>query len=384
MMSGIQARFRTGRHDSRQPGSTRLKTLEEDHPMSPLNPALFATLSAEFKSVRVSNPGARMVARYVQGPDGRPRKQVISPGEYYQINCIFCNDLRYRLWINHMWGVPDPRTGSRHRWAAKCFNEDCLADEDNRVELIRRASWYGRSAAAGRVEVLPGRVQADLGKPVPLPSDFVPLCDLEDDHPARQYVRGRGFDPDQLARDRRVGFSRMAFCLSSTGRLVIPVFVRKDEEFACWGWQARAIVEEQHGRYFTCAGLKRSCVLYGLELVQPGDGAVMICEGATDVWRAGNNAVALLGCHAAEEQVRLIRKHLRGRPLIVALDPDAREDAKRLVNSLRSARARSVLRKDATPVIDLQLPKGRDPADLPTKELWRRAQQALARSNSKL
>jgi hypothetical protein len=348
--------------------------------MQPLNPTLYRALLREFGKVLVADEGAEMVATYHRDPDGRTRMSVVSAGEYYRINCPFCVDLRFRLWINHRWGVRDPRTGTRNRWLAICFNENCLASEENRLDLIERTSWYQRGAGAGRVAVLAGRV-VDAGQRIALPRDFVPLDQLPKDHPARRYVRGRGFDPDRLARLWGVGFSeREAFCLSSVGRLVIPVYKPHEGKFVCWGWQARAVVEEQWGRYFTAPGLKKSHLLYGLERAVKGAGPVLVCEGATDVWRAGGNAVALLGHYASEEQVCLLRKYFPGRPLAVALDPDAHADARALVEKLRSARAGSLLNPDGAPVALVPLLAGKDPGDCGHKELWALAERALRRA----
>src|SRR5262245_43966672 len=93
---------------------------------SPLNPQLYEALSRAFGPVLVAHDGARMEAAYLPDCTGALIKRAISPGEYYRVNCFACGDTRHRLWVNHMWGVRDPRTGTRHRWAAKCFNEDCL------------------------------------------------------------------------------------------------------------------------------------------------------------------------------------------------------------------------------------------------------------------
>lgn len=349
--------------------------------MSPLNPQLYQALERVFGRVEVVHPGAKMVATYAPGPNGRLQKRAISPGEYYKVSCPYCNDTRLRLWISHCWGVRDWKTGTRHRWMAICYNEDCLAREDNRVDLIRRTAWYHREAGAGHVQVLTGRAEP-AGKPIPLPRDFLRLDDLDENHPAREYVRARRFDPDVLARVWQVGFSHEPRLMAWSGRLVVPFFRPGEEEV--WGWQGRRIVDgslAEGPKYYTVGGFKKSHLLYGLERARKGDGPVLVCEGVTDVWRAGKDAVALLGKSASQEQMRLIRKHLRGRPLVVALDSDARDEAKQLVEDLRSWRARS-LRPDSARVVRLRLPAGDDPCDLQRKELWRLARAALQRLKS--
>jgi hypothetical protein len=348
--------------------------------MTPLNPALFHALH-QFGPVGVSAPGEGLVATYLPTPDGRVWMQVVSPGEYYRVNCPFCNDTRQRLWVNHRWGVRDPRTGTRNRWLAICYNENCLSHEANRLELIEATAWYHREAGAGRVAVAGGRAEP-VGRPVRLPRDYVPLDQLERGHRARRYVRQRGFNPDALARDWGIGFSREAYYLASAGRLLIPVYRVERGEPVCWGWQARALEpsDEAGSKYFTAPKMKKSQLLYGLERVDGGTGPVLVCEGAVDVWRAGRNAVALLGKYASAEQLRLLQKHLRGRPLAVALDPDAPEEAESLVRKMRQARAKSLLNPDGAPVVRVRLPAGHDPGDCDPDQLWELAERALRRA----
>lgn len=340
--------------------------------MKVLNSPLFDALTREFGSVRVADEGAAMVAQHVRVPGGRTRLIVSSAGEYYRVNCFACNDTRYRLWINHRWGVTDAKTGSRHRWAAKCFNEDCLAREENRVELIRRTSWYDRTAGAGRVKILPGKV-IDPGSPKPLPEDFVRLDALKKGHPARKYVKGRGFTPDHIAELWGVGYSEDGpFPSARLGRLVIPIHRVAADGTRVWGWQARKLNE--HGRspkYFTAPDLKKSTLLYGAERVHAGNGPVAVCEGPIDVWRFGKDAVALFGKDASEFQIRLLCRIADKRPLIVALDGEAEDEAEKLVTQLRHARETSLLRPDTSPVLLLSLPAGKDPADCTTEELER-------------
>jgi hypothetical protein len=338
--------------------------------MNVLNPELFEALKREFGEVRVSDPGSAMVGRHVRYPGGTVRLVVSTAGEYYTVACCFCNDTRFRLWINHRWGVRDPVTGSRHRWAAVCYNEDCLAQEENRVELIRRTSWYHRSAGAGRVKLRPGQV-VDPGRPKPLPADFVRLDALKKGHPARAYVKRRGFLPDQIAQRWGAGYSENGlFPGQGIGRLVIPIYRVADGSAEVWGWQARTLGEsERLPKYFTVPGLKKSALLYGAERVMPGTGPVAVCEGPTDVWRFGRDAVALFGKHGSDYQVRLLCRLAAGRPLVVALDGDARDEAETLAARLRETRRSSLLRPDAAPVRVLSLPAGADPADCTSRDL---------------
>lgn len=319
-----------------------------------------------------------MVGRHVRYPGGGMRLVVEWSGEYYRVSCCFCNDTRFRLWVNHRWGVRDPVTGSRHRWAAVCFNENCLAREENRVELIERTSWYHWSAGAGRVAVRPGQVTAP-GRPRPLPGDFVRLDALKKGHPARTYLKGRGFAPDLIAERWGVGYSADGpFPGRGVGRLVIPAYRVEDGAAKVWGWQARTLGDFEHlPKYFTSPGLKKSALLYGAERVKPGTGPLVVCEGPIDAWRFDEDAVAVLGKNASGYQVGLLCRLAAGRPLVVALDGEARDEAETLAARLRQARGSSLLRPDPSPVFVLPLPPGRDPADCEAEELEREVRRLL-------
>lgn len=348
--------------------------------MRVLNPALYEALQREFGEVRIVDGGAAMRARHVRLPGGHVRLSVDSSGEYYKVSCFACNDTRFRLWINHRWGVRDPVTGRRHRWAAHCFNEDCMSREKNRIELVRRTTGYLRIAGEGRVVVRPGRVE-DCGRPRPLPDDFVRLDALEPGHPARRYVKGRGFAPARIGERWGVGFSADGpFPGRGTGRLVIPICRVTDGTAEVWGWQARTLGDfETLPKYFSSPGLKKSALLYGAERGLPGTEPVAVCEGPVDVWRFGTNAVAVFGKHASGEQVRHLCRLAAGRPLVVALDGDARDEAEELAARLREARRTSLLRPDAAPVSLLTMPHGQDPADLAREELRRLVRQCVTR-----
>ncbi len=343
-----------------------------------LNPALYRALQ-QLGPVRVVQEDVPMVAHYVPGLDGRTRLQIVDPGQYFRVNCPYCRDTRHRLWINHRWGVRDRNTHTKNYWLAHCFNENCLDHERNRLDLIERVSSSQAGTWAAPV-VQATAPYEEVGRPIGLPRDFVPLGDLPRRHPARRYLRHRDFDPDQLSQGWGVGFSpRDACCMRDGGSLVIPVYRLVQGEPKCWGWQSRAVdpVDEARWRYFTAPRLKRARLLYGLEHVDAGSGPVLICEGVTDVWRAGKNAVALLGKCASDEQLRLAHKHFHGRPVVVMLDPDAQEYSEKLVTRLLALRTESILSPEDTPVVQAHLPSGKDPGDCTRMQLWAIARQAL-------
>lgn len=347
--------------------------------MSQLNPALYEALKSEFGRVKIANQGQQFVGQHYK-LDDVTRLRAISSGEYYCVACPFCTDTQTRLWINHRWGVRDSVTGTRNRWLAICFKDDCLRNADNREQLIEMLTWYNRSAGAGDVSIRKGTI-AIVAKSVPLPKDFVPLTDLPTNHPACEYLRGRGFDPKRMSKRWGVGYSaRDSFPSSSRGRLVIPIKKLESGQPVHFGWQSRQIVDDPSAaKYCTARGFKKSQALYGIEWVDGSTEPVLIMEGPTDVWRAKKNAVAIWGKTASESQKALILQHLRDRPLVIVLDQDALADAKKLRTELRDRRKSEKQWHSKLPVVVARLEKGRDPADYDRTQLLALADEALAR-----
>jgi hypothetical protein len=353
--------------------------------MSVLNPELFATLKSAFGAVRVANEGMEMTGAYVSGLAGKGRFVPAESGEYYRVNCPFCSDTRHRLYVNHRWGVRDENTGGRFRWAAHCFNEDCLAEPDNRAELVRMTIWYQRNGGSGRVGLATPIVAARPLEltPIPLPRDFVPLGDLPDDHLALQFLRGRHFNPRGVAARWGVGFSARASCsLTVHGRLVVP-FRRPAAGGGTEtvGWQCRRLIDDGDGvdvtKYLTARGFRRSVYLYGAERVPADGGPLVVCEGVTDVWRYGDGAVAVLGKFASHAQRQILLRLSAGRPVVVAFDGDARADADELAAHLAEDKRQSVLYRDDNPVRVLPLPPDADPGSLRRADLRARVLSLL-------
>ncbi|MFO0952626.1 MAG: hypothetical protein U0835_16065 [Isosphaeraceae bacterium] len=214
---------------------------------------------------------------------------------------------------------------------------------------------------------------------MPLPDDFESLEDLPADHLALTYLESRGFDPAEIS-TWGVGFSIEADWWGSAGRLVVP-FRHHDRgpDAPPIGWMTRQLVPSPQAlKYSTAKGFTKSHFLYGLDRAEDGKGPVLVCEGVTDVWRAGHDAVALIGKSCSETQLQLLRARFRGRPRVVALDGDARPEAEALANRLKEARRSSLVQVDESPVVVMTLDLSTDPADLSRDELWDLARQSLA------
>jgi hypothetical protein len=376
---------------------------EKENEMSdPLNPLLYRRLKEAFRVVRVSNDRVPVMVHYA--PDwvyrkGRLRAKVVEWGETYHVNCPFCTDTRGRLYISHQWSEEDERTSDDMLHLAMCHNEGCLATRDAQKELhaiVYPKGQYGRTT---KIRLKPRKTVT--GPPAPLKfvlPEGTPLSVLPTGHPAIKYLRRRDFDPTWLAKRWGVYYCEAnPKCYKQeydtaphfySGRIVYPVYApssltRNQAEpakqgFRLAGWQARALEEEPADgspKYLIASGMHKNELLYGLpEAIKTG-GPVVIVEGVTDVWRLGTNALGLFGKTISDRQVKLLLRHLESRPVVVLLDEDAAENARRVREKIRSSR---LLAGDEAPVVLAKLPRGRkDPGECTYAQIWRTIKRSL-------
>ena len=169
-----------------------------------LNGPLYKRLQKVFGGVKVTRPGVPMHAtRSTDYLTGEPRLQVSESGEQYRVSCPFCNDTRFRLYVHHTWGQRD-LFGRKVNFLAHCHNEDCLRNPENRQKLTQ--SLAGAEGVITPVARSSRVRPSDPNKEYPLPGLVKRLDELPPDHVARQYLSGRKFDPDKLARIYGVSF----------------------------------------------------------------------------------------------------------------------------------------------------------------------------------
>lgn len=305
--------------------------------MQPLNAQLYRLLTNRFGAVTIVSPGIGFrgtVRRVFDGRELRNRYEPDVAGEYYRINCPYCNDTRQRLWVNHMYGQPDPaNAGRRLLWLAVCYNEQCLEEYDNSVDFENRVFGHLNRDARGKFRVLPGLDEAAVLKEVAMPGTMLPLTRLSQHHTAVQYLEERGFTCQAL--ETLYGVS---FCLDSdmfpvcAGRIIIPIYMHGE----LVGWQARFPGERDWSKnripkYYGLPGMPKRLMLYNYDRAKQYR-TVVIVEGVTDVWKVGGPAVALLGKKAHPLQRKLLSEFDAA---VLALDPDASEDAAALLLDLR-------------------------------------------------
>jgi hypothetical protein len=333
---------------------------------SPLNPTLFGRLREEFGHVSVSHEGVSVAL--VHAPDvlsGKMRVQVVSAGEYYRVNCPYCTDGRKRLWINHMWGVPDEVTGSKNLWLAICYNEDCMSRVGRSYELYDRVYAFKNANMRGQpIVILQGEKEEVALREVAMPGITLRLDRVPETDDVCTYLRNRGLDPGYLGRTFNV-----SYCLDATsnypmaqGRIIIPVYMRG----LLVGWQCRYVGDvdwKARGipKYYNRPNMARRLMLYNFDTAKKHP-YVVVTEGPMDAWSVGESAVAMFGKHPSVRQLTMLCENW-DKAIIVLLDGDAWDDAVEITERLRQESYKGT-------VIPVRLPQDSDPGGLDRTYIW--------------
>src|ERR1017187_9480324 len=111
--------------------SARVRSVVK-HAPTVMNQSLYGMLTYHFGEVRITSEMEAMQCHYRKNVlTGEWQLDIAHPGEYYIISCPYCGDTRFRLRINHRWGVTDER-GHSNLWLAHCHNERCLEGNPER------------------------------------------------------------------------------------------------------------------------------------------------------------------------------------------------------------------------------------------------------------
>jgi hypothetical protein len=330
----------------------------------PLCLELYNRLQARIPGgVRIANQGEEMTGNVVQD-SGRRYWSVATWGETYRVNCPFCKESRHRLWISHRFGQPDPADATKlGMFYGICFNMDCLREPGNRKALyddifgIRNRNILRNPPAISQGERYDGKLKA-----VHWPGHVTPLWRMDPGHVAWRYLAGdRGFDHNTAITynlhyctqgDHRFGMM--------TDRIVAP-FIQFNQMV---GWQGRFVGEPPHKgipKYYTMPGMPKRQILYNHDR-SVDHPFVVVFEGITDVWRFGDPSVAICGKTMSTGQRLLLQQSWPGKPIILCLDPEAREESAGILHELNKS--------DLNPLVNIQLDMGWDPAKYTTETLW--------------
>jgi len=164
-----------------------------------------------------------------------------------------------------------------------------------------------------------------------LPSNCGPLQQRH-----RMYLLKRKFDPDQIEQNWKiVGTGPVSFLDGKDykHRIIIPIMW--DGKMV--SFQGRDITGKTELRYKACPKdrelIEHQTILYGNQTKWKDTG---ICvEGVTDVWRLGPLSFAVFGISFTPSQVRIISKSFRRVVILFDDDPQAQQQADKLLGELR-------------------------------------------------
>ena len=265
-----------------------------------------------------------------------------SPG-WINIRCPFCSDRSNHLGIN--------LTSKKFKcW--KCHRKGLITN------VISTLDGVGFDTARKTLEefVLPHGTHIPVKRVYDTKYSYPPgaLDNLPTIH--RNYLIDRGFNPDEIQEQYKV-----KACWESGKykfRLIIPVIM--NHKIA--GFTARDVTNLSYLRYKQQpkeeAPVWPSHWVYNIDTVT--DVAVVV-EGPFDVWRMGPQFVSFMGVEATMAQAQAILKKGVKRAIIV-YDPE--EEAQEIAHQFAYMLGMFI----ETERVELDLPEGKDPADLTPQE----------------
>lgn len=267
---------------------------------------------------------------------------------WLNISCPFCpeGDTKFKLGLNPKGYTNCWRCGPHDLQGMIC---KLLGVKRQRADLII-AEFEGSGAFLKEDELVPPKTLA-------LPGDK-----MKPHH--RDYLAGRGFDPDWLELEYGLlGTSAREEWEGKFfgGRIIIPIYDRYDRLVS---FQGRDITRESEMRYKGCpialSPLHYKRTLYGQKFTKPG--MVVPVEGIFDQWRLGRGSVCTFGTDITKHQLLLLSEWPQ---ILFAYDsePEAQGKAEKHAREL-AALGRSV------EVVDLEL-GDRDLGDLSELEASR-------------
>lgn len=119
----------------------------------------------------------------------------------------------------------------------------------------------------------------------------------------RNYLKGRGFDPDEL--EAVWQFQGIGIAPQLAWRIFIPIFLNGKMV----SWSTRSIVDDHPLRYISAKpqqeAISAKSILYGIDYVKH---AAIIVEGPLDAVRIGKGAIATLGTGHTQAQLLMMAK----------------------------------------------------------------------------
>ncbi len=154
----------------------------------------------------------------------------------------------------------------------------------------------------------------------------------------REYLEGRGFDPEKIERVwglQQTGPVSFLDGIQYNNRIVIPI----NWNGQTVSFQTRDITDKSDRKYLACP-MRREIIhhkniLYGKQKRWGRGRALIIVEGVTDVWRLGGRAVATFGTSFKTEQVLQLSGAGERFFIIFDNEPQAQQQAQKLATKLK-------------------------------------------------
>jgi hypothetical protein len=312
--------------------------------------------------------------RYVSARFGKFRKSKGKSGMEYMVCCPFCitngeptKDTKYKLSMNISKGI------------YRCWR----CDEAGQLRKI-----------FGELKELENVVPAVHQKPTAIPTNINPpgelsyLTDLEDGHPAIEYLtetRAVPFDPAEVQNVFGTRYCHQGKIFggiyNTTNTLIFPVFLNG----VLVGWQSRMLADpnqltdeymtiagfrkDEEGewvkppKYFTSPGFPKGEVVYNWDVAIQTPYLVIV-EGVFDAMAIGPSGIATLGKGVTDRQVANIIDYCGQAPnthVIIMLDDDAQDEAFQLQMRLNCW----------VKVTNVLIQGYHDAGDTPRDEIWR-------------
>ena len=333
-----------------------------------LCPDLYTKLRQEFPGgVLIANQGESMMTSSQRQSDGTSFTSIHHSGEYYRVNCPFCDDTRHRLWVNHMYGQLDAN-GKAMLFLATCYNENCLSDPVKWKRFYDAIFGYKNYSQRQQAtfHVRPGEWidPQEFGKADP-PGEIIPITALartQPNHPAVVYLMHQRRYTHQILDHYQVGYCYQAAAKypAAQDRIIFPIVMHGEMV----GWQGRYVGDDANWKYtpkyYGLPGMRKRLMLYNYDNAKASPFVVLV-EGVTDVHVVGDYSVALLGKRMSRYQYELITSTWVNRPVILVLDPDAQDELRGIVNDLR---------QNDVVVVPVMLPDGYDCGSFDRATIW--------------
>lgn len=333
-----------------------------------------------YRALRFHCPGGVKIASQGEPFRGnfsntRNRMDVLTAGEYYCVNCVFCHDTKHRLWVNHRFGQLDA-SGRPMFFLAICYNENCMSKPGNTQKFTDTLfSFKNRSERNYRPfalnQAMPVYADDTRGGYQP-PGEVYPLADLArtmPNHPAVLYMCQERRYTSAMLQKYEIGYCVRAAAeyRAAQDRIIFPIRMHGD----LVGWQARLVGSSglRGLKYYGMRNMRKRTFLYNYDHAKTCPYVVLV-EGVTDCHVLGDASVALLGKTLSDAQLQMMNAWL-GKPIIVLLDPEAQAEGTKICQQLAEV---------YHTVVAVSLPLGYDCGDYDHTTIWNiiRAQAARA------